>query len=486
MVILKVTLNYGDSDFQSLKSQLLQVVPELTEDWTDFNESDVSTVLLDLMLRLNEYSSYRRDKIARELLLPTARERKNVKALLAPTGYKMHSYISTSCQAEVKLKEAHSSNITVGAYTQFNIAVDEKEEPIKFSNLEDYTIYSGSDTIEMALTQGEVVTEEFTLSDIDNGRIYLSRDKIASNTIRVISRSTKSPLSEKVIFEELADIVQAPDAGYYFSHDQEDDASEFIDLSTNFESVISDKSVIEVKYLVSMGASGVLGSGKVVRIESPVYDESNIDVGSTLTIKNTTIASGGSDPEDIYTAKRNAQIYVKTMDTLVTLDDYENIISTHIGVKKCKALDWNYPISGIEEGFIVNIYIIPNDGYVVDDNYKNNLAEYIKERRMSGVKVNYIEAGHLDVNVGVTVYVRKNSLYKSRVKNSVTDRIVSLFEVDSVDFGTPIYYSELISQIQECDSEVVKVDLSGITGDIEPTLLQIPRLQSYEVQVKEL
>ena len=76
---MAVSLKYGDSDFEVVKEQLLQIIPQLTDKWTDFNDRDVGITLVDLMARLNDISAYRRDRIVNELQLPRVVQRKNDK-----------------------------------------------------------------------------------------------------------------------------------------------------------------------------------------------------------------------------------------------------------------------------------------------------------------------------------------------------------------------------------------------------------------------
>lgn len=483
---MPVSLSYGESDYEIIKQELIEAVPTLTENWTDFNDSDVSTAILDLIARLNDYSSYRRDKIVRELLLPRAKERKNVKALLALVGYKMHSYISNSCEAVMQLQEPHHSYIEIPAYSQFSIESPEVGEKVKFSNLQSVTMYRGETERAMVLTQGEVMTYQFRVSDIVEGRLYLPDKQIATYSISMTTKDEISENTQQVVWEEVEDIVQVAEAGFYFSHDVNDEDEEYIDIYPIYQSALNSNSVIEIKYLVTMGTEGFVGANKVVEMQNPIYDETGEDVRGELTITNTTVAGGGSEPEDIDVAKRNAQIYVKTMDTLVTLEDYKNMIETHPTVLKCIALDWNYAVSGLDQGYIINVYVVPTEGNVVEETYKQRIIDYINPKRMTGVRVNVMEATYVEVNVGVTVYVKARSLFKDRVKNSAQAKLLEVFEQAGIEFGEPMYFSDVIAQLQEADPEIVKVDLSGITQDITPSMIEVIKLGEYDVQVMEV
>ena len=76
MILPLTSLKYSDVDYNTVKQHLMEIIPLLTDKWTDFNESDVGMVLLELMCRLSDYSAYRRDRNVQELLITTAKERK--------------------------------------------------------------------------------------------------------------------------------------------------------------------------------------------------------------------------------------------------------------------------------------------------------------------------------------------------------------------------------------------------------------------------
>jgi hypothetical protein len=427
---MPVGLNYGNSDYDSLKAELKTIIPSLTTNWTDFNDSDVSMTLVDLMTRLGDYASYRRDKIVRELLIPRARERKNVKALLSLIGYKMHNYISNTCEATISLPLGpHTNDIYIPAYTNFSIESDEAGVNYSFSNLQDVTLYEGESSRDFLLTQGDVVTRDFRLSDIVEGRLYLPDQKIAMNSI---SLQTISVTGDVVDWEEVDDIVQVAEAGNFFSHDTSDEYAEYIDIYPVYQSLVTESSTIRVTYLVTLGKDGYVGANKVVIMNSPIYDYGGFDMREKLSLTNTTIAAGGSDPEDINTAKRNSKIAVKTMDTIVTLEDYRDIIETHPSVLKCKALDINSTITGITQGYIVNVYVVPREGYVVDEDYKRRILSYIEPKRMTGIVVNILEAGKVSVNPTVSMYIKKTSLYKDRAKTACEDALLNFFNQEDL------------------------------------------------------
>lgn len=473
MILPLTSLKYSDVDYNTVKQHLMEIIPLLTDKWTDFNESDVGMVLLELMCRLSDYSAYRRDRNVQELLITTAKERKNVKALLKTIGYKMDTWISCTCEAIIYEQLYYDKDIVIPAYTQFSITPDIAASPlIYFSNLNEVNIFADSESATFTLTQGEVKSYEYDYDDIISGKLYLPHHNIGQNTISLRTRGTKSNDSEIIDWIEVEDVFQTIDSGYYFSHEVDKEGRNYIQFHSIYTAVLTDSSVIEVKYLLSLGSSGTLGSNKVVNIVDTIYDSDGNSVNSLLVIKNTTSSTGGSDPETITNAKKYGPLSVRTMYTCVTLNDYVIRAESHGSVAKAQALDWNFPEeTGLTEGYQTYIYVVPeldSDGneLVVDDEFKVVLYNYLDPRRLSATKITIFEANYLEVQIDVTAYVSQGFLHKDRVRANILNATRAMFDRNKINFGDTIFNSVLITALQNSDSAILGMDLGGtITKD---------------------
>lgn len=483
-----VSLKYGDSDYEVIKQQLIEIIPQITEKWTDFNDSDVGITLVDLMARLNDFSAYRRDKIVNEVLLPRAVQRKNVKDLLKLVGYKMHSYVSSVCDATLTLNQSWIKNITIPAYTQISLKALSDTDDSLFSNLSPVTIYAGSLTATtFKMTQGEVKSYQYTLKDIKSGVIVLPDTDVGDGTILVEVQSNSSADSAKVVWGEVDDIAQVITPGNFFSHEVDQDGNDYISFHAVYATSITNNSVINIKYLISKGADGKAAAGSVVTFVDKVFDSDGTEVTSILNVTNSA-SVGGDDPETIDHAKLYGPIKAKTMDTLVSLEDYRNYTAMYPSIAKALALDWNYEESGLTTGYLMNIYVALKDGSVMNETFKAGLKDYLMSfNRLSALKFVIYDATYMDYDLNVKVYVSNKSLYKERAQSAAQSVIAALFSPDNLGFGVPIYYTALISKLQFADPEIIRVEFTGITGDIVPdSLLKFIRLISSTVTLVEV
>ena len=59
-------LSYTAKDFSSIKSLIIEKIPELTDEWTDFNESDIGIVFIEALSALSDQMHLYLDKQALE------------------------------------------------------------------------------------------------------------------------------------------------------------------------------------------------------------------------------------------------------------------------------------------------------------------------------------------------------------------------------------------------------------------------------------
>lgn len=85
-------LKYTSKDYNSIKTDLINAIPGITDLWTNTEDGDPGIVLVKLMSALGDMLSYNMDKQALEYYSSTVTQRKNASRLFSLIGYKMHWY----------------------------------------------------------------------------------------------------------------------------------------------------------------------------------------------------------------------------------------------------------------------------------------------------------------------------------------------------------------------------------------------------------
>ena len=362
-------LPYNRKDAYSILEYLKLQAEQLSEGrWTDFSDSDIGTVFLKLMSYLADMNNFQVDKVASELYLSTCTERASAIALCSLIGYEPRHYQSAS--STITLTNAAGRDIPNGtvipAYSVFTNSLS----TVKYCNLEQQTFYNNQATFDVY--EGTPASYTYTINNISTlGRIILNDYNVATNTISVTINGIK--------YQQVDDVRFISGELGYSVHISEDRYL-YIQLPSYWPDVISQSSVIEISYLLSNGASGRIGSNVLTRVEQMLSDQRN-----NVIIAGNTASLGGYNPETVDEMKISVPRQARTMNTIVTINDFEEVSLNVLGIADVSALDYNDPSSGLvqpDDYYKVYMYVLPDaDTYDATDTelikYRNTI---IKER----------------------------------------------------------------------------------------------------------
>lgn len=360
-------LPYNRRDAYSILEYLKLQAEQLSEGkWTDFSDSDIGTVFLKLMSYLADMNNFQVDKVASELYLSTCTERASAIALCNLIGYEPRHYQSAYC--DITLGNIAYKNITNGTTVPAYSTFTDSSNSIKYCNLEEATFYDN--TTKFRVYEGTPKTITLSIEDISTlGRINLSDYAIGTNTITLKINGIKYNLVDDVRFisGELGFSVHISEDKYLY-----------IQLPSYWPDVIKQGSVIEITYLLSNGASGRIGKNILSRIEQLSSSEKGY-----MEIKSNTSSIGGYDPETVDEMKISVPRRARTMNTIVTINDFEEVSMNVLGIADVAALDYNDPSSGLvqpDDYYRVKIYVLPDaDQYDATDSdlikYRNTIIK---------------------------------------------------------------------------------------------------------------
>ncbi|MHB0998533.1 MAG: baseplate J/gp47 family protein [Armatimonadota bacterium] len=464
-------LPYVNKDYDSIREEFIDRIPQLTERWTDFNASDLGVVLLDLFTGIADMLAYYIDSQAAECYLPTARQRQNIANLCALVGYRMHGPIGASSRVVFGLIEPLSEDIIISSGTEIN-APDENI-PVPFVTVRDVTIPAGSINIEVDVVQGEVMTEFFIGTGVPGAKVKLTRTDIAHGSMNIKVLGT--PWTE---VEHFAD--SNPDSMHYLVETDGLDNVSIIFGDGKSGAYPQEGSSIEVSYLATLGASGNLAPHRITELLSTIYDRNHESV--QLSVDNIIPATGGADRESQDHAKAVAPATVRSTWKAVTRDDYSALCLSFPGVAKAKVIDINDDPS--LRILTVRICIAPEGGGLPSVLLKQQLAEYLESRRLLTIDAGIIDPIYVPVNINAELFVYPGEDAES-VRKRANDALVKYFAFDSQDFGNSTYLSDLI------------VLLDGVTGvshvvlrepfkDVITSSHEIPSLGTAALTISEV
>lgn len=333
---------YTRRDVTSIYEYLKEQAAELSNGrWTDFSSGDIGSILLGLMAYLADQNNFQLDKTASELFLDTALERSSLMAMLKLVGYEPRHYESARVSVEINTADGSTATTLIPAYTLFT----NNEGTIIYQNLYPIILSNGKGVSD-EVYEGTRVQATYQYGDITaDGKIYLPDYKIGMNTVQLFIPSVSSSLIERV------DNVKFSDGDFVFSVHVSEDGLVYIQLPSFWTDLLNSTATLRVSYLLCNGEAGRIGAGILTKINS------DLNLSVQLTVTNPAQSVGGFFPETVDEIKISAPIHVRTMDTIVTKKDLNELaMSTEETslTAQIKAGDYNDEWTG---------YTQPNDAY---------------------------------------------------------------------------------------------------------------------------
>ena len=379
----KIKLPYNRKDYSTILEYLKLRAEQLSNGrWNDFTDSDIGVVLLKLMSYLADMENYNIDKSIAELYLSTCKERASALLLSKLIGYEPRHYMAaktvvwldsveeTRTDGTTEKKQIPDGTIFPAGST-FNSGSN-----YTYTTLEDGVFADNLCRVEAY--EGSLNQINFTLGDIDDlGRVTLPEYNIAFNTVKLFINSEEYKRVENVAITtgELAFSVHCSEDRYIY-----------LQLPAFWSDIVTTASNMKVTYLVSNGYDGRIGKDRLVNIETTCTEKTKI------IIKTNSQSVEGYDPETIDEIKHNAPIFARTMNTIVTIKDFEELGSLVDGIADVRALDYNDPSSGliqptpgpggyVNDAYKVNIYALPetvpyDEEVEANNRYRNTMIKY--------------------------------------------------------------------------------------------------------------
>jgi predicted phage baseplate assembly protein len=183
-------------------------------------------------------------------------------------------------------------------------------------------------------------------------------------------------------------------------------------------------------------------------------------------VTNPLDAAGAADPETRDDIRSNAPLAIRTLDRIVSLQDYEDFARAFSGIGKASARwTWN----GAQRAVLITV--AGSKGAVVEPT--SRLAENLSRamRAAGDPFVPFSVVSHRPAFFKLAARVKVHSDYRpERVIQAVQERVRTAFAFERREFGQPIAFSELIAVLQQ-EPGVEAVNLAQFhRSDEEPTV----------------
>ena len=193
------TIDYFSRDFDSIRSDLIRLIPYFTPEWTDRNPNDLGIVLIELFSYAADILHFYVDRRAQDLYLPTAFTRQSVVNLLKLIDYNVPGKQAATADEEFTIKDApYDESITIPRATRLQAPAGTGGSPISFNTLDEYVM---AYTTLTQNTGSPLASNEIKVTnslDFHVGDRVNIRDDTATNELITIA---SIPDSSTIIFE---------------------------------------------------------------------------------------------------------------------------------------------------------------------------------------------------------------------------------------------------------------------------------------------
>ena len=447
---------YTRRDVNSILDYLKEQARELSEGrWTDFSSGDIGSVLLGLMAYLADANNFQIDKAASELFLDTAVERSSLMALLRLVGYTPRHYQSAYTMVEMKTRTEYKGSTLLPKYTTFT----NSEGTIEYTTLEDCQLVDGVGYV--VAFEGTRVQHTFTYNQITtDGRIYLEDYKIGTNTVQLLIPSISSQFINQV------EDVRFTDGQFVFSVHCDDFSAMYIQLPATWNQVLSESATITVSYLLTQGEAGRIGKNILTKVGR----------GTTLlnqyNITNIVESIGGFFPESAEDLKINGPRQARTMLTIVTKKDIEDLVQNMAEVASIKAGDYNDKWTGYkqpDDAYKCKVLAVPTNvafTSLYDEKGEatpvlKTIVDYIDERRLASLMFTYEDPERIVPNIELNIYTNAEDLRTATIAENAKEFMKSVYSRASLGIGKSLYGSVIGRDLLNAFSEINYVEVKA-------------------------
>ena len=355
-------LSYTSRDFESIKADLVNAIPNLTDIWTSREESDPGMVLITLMSALGDNLSFNMDQQSLEFYGKTFTQRKSAARVLDLIGYKLHWYKSATLEVTV-----YNNHPTHKLFLMFNPASSTNTQRLSSSHIAtapSYFLLNPDETAQnwdvntnieipaggsktLTAVQGTLTSVSFDASAIDiNNRYYISNTKIDQNHLWLKD-------SANFKWYQVDNINNLTETAPRFEFGVDEYNLPYIELVPYWRSLYGEIHTFTLYYLITRGSSGNVAANVLNQITSISNYSPNAtrgikpkDVlvvhGANTTPNTNTLNQPGADPQTAKEAYYDSRNYIGVYNTLVTLQDFEKYMLRLNLISAAKAVDGQY------------------------------------------------------------------------------------------------------------------------------------------------
>ena len=467
-------VDYTTKDYEGFRNDMIELLKTKIPEYSDFSQSDMGVVLIELLAHGLDILSFYNDKVANEVFPDTAVERESIIKHCRRLGYELKNAVPSRYYQVFKIYPQPNDYVIPRGLK----LTTSGEELIEFELIEDLVIPKGCTGLEKDehgnyLYKALVEHGSSVYSDIigtSNGASYqeftLSYYPVIQDSIQVFVRSDYD-IEE---WERVSNFIDSDvSSKQYMTEVSEGDLVKII-----FGSGYS--GMIPPVYDNGISANYRIGGGSVGNVSLESITEITSKPAIIIDTMNVEQVQVGADKETIEEAKFHAPLSLRTLWRAVTLSDYENLIIQEFphDIMQVKAV-------AEEDRYTISIYVLTTDtNEDLPEELKEKFLDFLDERKEIGYNLQMYPPTYEDITVNINVTTNK-AYSNTEIKETVETYVMNKYLKGSMGFGESLVKSQLIGELMTLQG-IYDLEVN-IVGESNPAPHKIIRVNTVNVSV---
>jgi hypothetical protein len=466
-------LTYTHQDFESMKSRLVKLILErFPKDFTDFVESSLAIMEMEVFAFLADTLSFKIDQIANEIYIDTVSEVENIFRIAKAVGFNplpplpatasFSGTITAVQPIDVLVPPGVLANVSINnQLIPFEIyAADSNNNPIFDENI---IIPAGALTNTSLIgVQGKTFTDLFAGTGNPNQIYQIESFPVLHDSVRVD-----------------VDGIRWNQVGYFtdsnprreFRVEFDSEYRCYVIFGNNRAGLIpAEGSQIAITYRAGGGTIGNIITG-FIEIQRQ-YDVQDLGYSIPVSFRNYTAGANGYDGDGLEDVRSKLPAYIKTQDRAVTGEDYKTLADLfatayHGQVGKATAVLRNYGCAGN----VIDLFVLARDGIsnltTASNDLKFALQEEMNNKKMLTdflcIRDGSVVSVDITIDITVDKSMRKN---KEELDIRIRRKIDDFFLLNNWDYGQSLKETDLVKTLSDI-REIESFDATLVTNDPE-------------------
>jgi len=458
-----MSFNINDYGFDEIVDRFNAYL-ESEDIWNSVYDTSSAQAFVKMYGWVMDTLSYLVEETIRDLKFGTSSSMQALLEHIKLVGYKAKRNVSAECTVEFSVSNTYTEDVTIPAGTRVQIL------DMYYITKVQALLLAGNSSVDVDVVQGYSSIFNFTGSGDKDQKYDVLMDGVDNDHVEVYVNGVE--------WEEVESFYGQDDSNIYVLNTIYGGLRvEFGD--SVFGNIPPSGSTIEIKVLISEGASGNINRADVRgELIDPVYapDSTQVD----FSIVTTTLATGGVDAEGVREIKRNTPVFITSGGLYKRSSELTALFETFTEIKQVHVVteaDVPEADRDMRKANIINVYIVPESGYIIDYSTKENiLGDLItQEKLLMNTTYNLEEADYLYMRNVITANVPNTVSYTGK-KNTLEERLATFYSEFS--FGDD-YLNHVI---QRSLSEELSAD--GVTYIRDADLYNL-RVDTYIIESSE-